>query len=226
MQLEWLQNVEEGNELLPCTRNAWQVVEHNFKQAFIDYAVKEKAQDELHKLWIKEGNIDQYITDFQLLAMDANVDLDELTVLQLFYFSLLAGLVEKCIFINSPNNFNSWAKAAQKNQHRWILNQTLQCKLESNLPPPLRQNNQTQGKSFPWNKEKRGQANPCHAPPFNPNAMDVDTTRKATTEAKKQKHRQEGQCFKCFLQGHITRNCPQRKQRPQVNKAFSSIVDD
>src|SRR5260221_7743639 len=95
MQSEWLQDVEEGNKLLPRTRNAWQVVEHNFKQAFIDYAIKEKAQDELHKLKIKEGNIDQYIVDFQLLAMDANVDLDELTVLQLFYFSLLAGLVEK-----------------------------------------------------------------------------------------------------------------------------------
>ena len=28
------------------------------------------------------------------------------------------------------------------------------------------------------------------------------------------------------MQGHITRNCPQRRQKPRVNKAFSSIVDD
>src|SRR5258708_23980160 len=56
--------------------------------------------------------------------------------------------------------------------------------------------------------------------------MDVDAIRKAMTEAEKQKHRQEGQCFECSLQGHITRNCPQRKQRPRVNKAFSSVVDD
>src|SRR5260370_1375184 len=125
MQSEWLQDVEEGTELLPRTRNAWQVVKHNFKQAFIDYAIKEKAQDELHKLRMKEGNIDQYIMDFQLLAMDANVDLNEPTVLQLFYFGLLASLAEKCIFIDSPNDFDSWAKAAQKNQCGWILNQTL-----------------------------------------------------------------------------------------------------
>ncbi len=115
MQSEWLQDVEDGTELLPQTRNAWQVVEHNFKQAFIDYAVKEKAQDELHKLRMKEGNIDQYIADFQLLAMDANVDLDEPTVFQLFYFGLPTGLAEKCIFNDSPNNFDLWAKAAQKN---------------------------------------------------------------------------------------------------------------
>jgi len=56
--------------------------------------------------------------------------------------------------------------------------------------------------------------------------MDVDAIRKATTEVEKQKHRQEGRCFECSLQGHIARNCPQRKQRLQVNKAFSNVVDD
>ena len=125
MQSEWLQDVKEGTKLLPRTRNAWQVVEHNFKQAFIDYTIKEKAQDELHKLCMKEGNIDQYIADFQLLAMDTNVDLDEPMVLQLFYFGLPTGLAEKCIFNNSPNDFDSWAKAAQKNQCSWLLLQML-----------------------------------------------------------------------------------------------------
>ena len=186
MQSEWLQDVEEGTELLPRTRNAWQVVEHNFKQAFIDYTVKEKAQDELHKLCMKEGNIDQYIADFQLLAMDANVDLDEPTVLQLFYFGLPTGLAEKCIFNDSPNDFDSWAKAAQKNQRGWLLLQTLKRKVGNNLPP--QRTSQNQGKSFPWTRGKRGQANPRCAPPFNPNTMDVDTIRKATTEAEKQKH--------------------------------------
>ena len=214
MQSEWLQDVEEGTKLLPHTWNAWQVVEHNFKQAFINYAVKEKAQDELHKLQMKEGNINQYIADFQLLAMDTNVDLDEPIVLQLFYFGLPIGLAEKCIFIDSPNDFDSWAKAAQKNQRGWILNQTLQQKLGSNPPPPLQQNNQMQGKPFPWNRGRRGQTNPCCAPPFNPNAMDVDAVRKAMTKAEKQKHRQEGRCFECSLQGHIAWNCPQRKQQP------------
>ncbi len=226
MQSEWLQDVKEGTELLPWTWNAWQVIEHNFKQAFIDYTVKEKAQDELHKLHMKEGNINQYIADFQLLAMDTNIDLDEPTVLQLFYFGLLAGLAKKCIFIDLPNDFNSWAKAAQKNQWGWILNQTLWCKLGSNPPPPPRQNNQMQGKTFPWNRGKRGQANPHCAPPFDPNAMDVNAIWKATTEAEKQKHRQEGWCFECSLQGHIAWNCPQRKQQPWVNKAFSNIVDN
>jgi hypothetical protein len=65
------------------------MVEHNFKQMFVDYAMKEKAQDELHKLQMKEGNIDQYIADFSLLTMDAQVDPNEPTVLLLFYQGLL-----------------------------------------------------------------------------------------------------------------------------------------
>ncbi len=85
---------------------------------------------------MKEGNINQYIVDFQLLAMDANVDLNKPMVLQLLYFSLLTGLAEKCIFIDSPNDFDSWAKAAQKNQRGWILHQMLKQKLTSNLTPP------------------------------------------------------------------------------------------
>ncbi len=187
IQSEWLQHAEEDPGLIPRTCNAWQIVECNFKQAFFDYMVKEKAQDKLHKLKMKEGNIDQYITNFQLLAMDANVDLDEPTVLQLFYFGLPPQLAKWCIFIDLLNDFDFWAKAAQKNQCAWILSQTIRWKIGNNPPPP-RQNNQTQGKAFPWNRGKRGQANPRCAPPFDPNAMDIDTVQKANTDTKKQKH--------------------------------------
>jgi retrotransposon gag protein len=112
MQSLWLQDAEEDPSIIPTTRNVWQMVEHDFKQTFVDYAVKEKAQDELHKLQMKEGNIDQYIADFSLLAMDAQVDPDEPTVLLLFYQGLPQRLAEKCIELDSLNDFTSWMKAA------------------------------------------------------------------------------------------------------------------
>jgi hypothetical protein len=71
MQSLWLQKAEEDPSIIPITCNAWQMVEHDFKQTFVDYTIKEKAQDKLHKLQMKEGNIDQYIADFSLLAMNA-----------------------------------------------------------------------------------------------------------------------------------------------------------
>jgi retrotransposon gag protein len=88
MQSLWLQDTEEDLSIIPITCNTWQMVEHDFKQTFVDYTVKEKAQDKLHKLQMKEGNINQYITNFSLLAMDAQVDPNEPTVLMLFYQGL------------------------------------------------------------------------------------------------------------------------------------------
>jgi hypothetical protein len=103
-------------------------VEHDFKQTFMGYAVKEKAQDKFHKLQIKEGNIDQYITDFSLTAMDAQVNPNEPTVLMLFYQGLPQRLAEKCIELDSPSDFASWTKAAQQNQQNWIIMQSLRRK--------------------------------------------------------------------------------------------------
>jgi retrotransposon gag protein len=231
MQSLWLQDAEEDPSIIPVTRNAWQMVEHDFKQTFVDYAIKEKAQDELHKLQMKEGNIDQYIADFSLLAMDAQVDPDEPTILLLFYQGLPQRLAEKCIELDSPNDFTSWTKAAQRNQCNWILTQALRRKggKPSNTPRP---GNPPPARAFPWNNKGQGQqgsgARPARPrlPPTDLDAMDISTARKAMTDMEKQKHRQEGRCFECSQQGHLTWNCPLKKNRPRINRAFSSVMDD
>jgi hypothetical protein len=47
--------------------------------------------------------------------------------------------------------------------------------------------------------------------------MDTSATvRKAVTEADKQKHHLEGRCFECSKQGHIARNCPDRKVKART----------
>jgi DNA-binding IscR family transcriptional regulator len=56
--------------------------------------------------------------------------------------------------------------------------------------------------------------------------MDVSTARKATTDAEKQKHQQEGRCFEYSQQGYLTRNCPLKRNWPRINRAFSSVIDD
>jgi hypothetical protein len=56
---------------------------------------------------MKEGNINQYITDFSLMAMDTQVDPNEPTVLMLFYQGLPQRLAEKCIELDSPSDFTS-----------------------------------------------------------------------------------------------------------------------
>jgi Zinc knuckle len=43
--------------------------------------------------------------------------------------------------------------------------------------------------------------------------------RKAKTEAEKEKHRLKGRCYKCSKQGHIVRNCPDKKALVQARVA-------
>jgi hypothetical protein len=216
MQSLWLQDAEEDPSIIPAMQNAWQMVEHDFKQTFMDYAMKEKVQDKLHKLQIKEGNIDQYIADFSLLAMDTQVDPNEPTVLLLFYQGLPQRLAKKCIELDSPNDFISWTKAAQRNQQNWILMQALRKK--GGKPPNTpRPSNPPPMQTFPWNNRGQGQrgggARPARPrlPPADPDMMDVSVAQKATMDTEKQKHRQEGRCFECFQQGHLARNCPLKR---------------
>jgi hypothetical protein len=129
------------------------MVEHNFKQTFVDYVVKEKAQDKLHKLQMKEGNIDQYIANFSLTAMDAQVDPNKPTVLMLFYQGLLQRLAEKCIELDSPSDFTSWTKVAQRNQQNWIIMQSLRRKENKTNPSSTRPNNPLLQQTFPWNNQ-------------------------------------------------------------------------
>jgi hypothetical protein len=131
------------------------MVDHDFKQTFMDYVVKEKAQDELHKLQIKEGNIDQYIVDFFLTTMDAQVDPNEPMVLMLFYQELPQRLAEKCIELDSPSDFASWTKAAQRNQQNWILMQALRRK-RGKPPISTHPNNPPLSWTFPWNNKGQG----------------------------------------------------------------------
>jgi hypothetical protein len=43
MQSLWLQEAKEDPLIIPTMHNAWQMVEHDFKQTFVDYTIKEKA---------------------------------------------------------------------------------------------------------------------------------------------------------------------------------------
>jgi len=64
---DWLDRVEEDPEEL-YGRSPWAILEEDFKRSFVDYAQQEKAQDELQKLKMTNANIDEYISEFQMLG--------------------------------------------------------------------------------------------------------------------------------------------------------------
>jgi hypothetical protein len=60
---DWLDRVKDDPEEI-YGGSPWAVLEEDFKQSFVDYAQQEKAQDELQKLKMMGGNINEYISEF------------------------------------------------------------------------------------------------------------------------------------------------------------------
>ncbi len=55
--------------------------------------------------------------------------------------------------------------------------------------------------------------------------MDIGRTRaRVTATDDKGKQRSEGRCFKCNQQGHISRYCPQRNNRPSAITASVALT--
>jgi len=83
-QDNWLDDLLEGRLLLPLRLNEWQVLEAEFKKAFIDYAKHKRANKQLAKFRMEKGNVDTYIATFKHLAHRGGYSLNKPTVMQMF----------------------------------------------------------------------------------------------------------------------------------------------
>jgi len=238
---EWLDAVHTNPHLLfGCT--PWQEMEREFKDAFTDYAEHERAQDEMKKLKMKEGRIDEYIATFERLAHRAGVDPNDPSNLRTFAQGLPHPLVEVIIRNDSPENFQQWATSAQRQQRNWLRIQSFKNSYGS--PSPQRPNDrQRQGNNFGnfyWHQPEQaqgrggfqrnqGRSNPQPArprlPPRNDDAMDTSAMCKATNDKEKEEYRKTGKCFECGKQGHLARVCPTKRNR-QTSSNRSVDIDD
>ncbi len=135
---------------------AWEALKQDFQHSFIDYAVHKKAHDNLRKLKMSEGNVDQYIADFKFLAQCARIDINDPTTIRLFSEGMPFSLAESCIKLEQPKSFKQWAKAAQAQQRNYILIQGLKKSKDRSTttrPPPMQ--NTTRNPFF-W-RQGRGQ---------------------------------------------------------------------
>ncbi|KAH9060507.1 hypothetical protein EDB87DRAFT_1616439 [Lactarius vividus] len=202
---EWLKKVRDGDEVPPFGYDVWQVLEREFRDAFTNFADADKAHQELLKLRMKEGRLDEYIGEFQDLVNRAGKDINEPGTLRQFAQGLQGTLAHTCIYQDNPENFRQWVTSAQNNHRNWLKVQALK---EYN---PFSQPQRRPGQNpFTRRWSNNGGSRPARR---DPDAMDVDTIRKATTEVEKQKYRSEGCCFTCGKQGHLSRNCPDRIPR-------------
>ena len=114
-QHDWLDRIKADPHKypLPYGLDIWQVIEAEFKKAFINYMAREKAHDNLWKLKLQGGNVDQYVADFQFLASQAEININDPAAIRLFQLGLPIPLAEACIDLKKPANFEQWTLAAQ-----------------------------------------------------------------------------------------------------------------
>ena len=138
-QYAWLDKVEANPHILSHGMTAWDALKQDFRHSFIDYAVHKKAHDDLRKLKMSGGNVNQYIADFEFLAQHARIDVNNPTAIRLFSEGMPFSLAKSCIKLEQPKSFEQWAKAAQAQQRNYILIQGLKRSKDGSTmtrPPP------------------------------------------------------------------------------------------
>ena len=194
--MEWINDELTGGRD-PREEFYWTTVKDKFINAFTDSAEKQKAAAALENLRMEKGNLDDYIATFISLSRKAGFHKNEEGNLKQFSSGLPEGLVRDIIKHERPLDWDDWVNGARKHQQDFInLSTRFGIKNKSHL--------------------SKGQWRNAFAVKHDPNAMNVDRTKKGTTvraaltDAEKAKLQSEGRCFRCKKQGHISRNCPDR----------------
>jgi len=122
---DWLQSAVDGMDQPLFGYNTWQVTERKFCDAFTDYTMADQAAQDIQKLRMHEGCLDEYVATFQDLASLAGIDLDDPTAMTMFTQGLQGSLAETCMMQDGPENFPQWVQATQRNHRNWLKLQSI-----------------------------------------------------------------------------------------------------
>jgi len=134
----WLCHVVEDPSMIPHRSNTWKELEKHFKEAFSDYTERERAQDELKKLKMKNDNLDEYLAAFETQALHANIDMNDHTNLRTFALGLPQSLADACIKMENPKTYEQWRATVQRQQKIYLKTKSLHSEYRTF-------NNRTQG---------------------------------------------------------------------------------
>ena len=74
---------------------------------------------------MKDGNIDEYVSKFDLLVDQAGYHTDDPQTLEKFINGLPALLYETIYQLDNPKMYEGWRQAAIKRQEKWLHMQSI-----------------------------------------------------------------------------------------------------
>src|ERR1700747_1652732 len=196
----------------------WNTFYMDFNQTWSDQTQRVDATLRLANLTMeKEGGLEPYIAIFNSILAEVGWDRDQPGTVRIFKDGLPMWLTKKMLqWLDWPDedDLEGWQALARKTLARdQEIRQEIGNAFGKNGSLTVRQNRHY---TFiePGKKGQRPQKG--HQKQRDPDTMEVDTTTMERPKGKmdpevKRKLQSEGRCFKCQKQGHISRDCLDRK---------------
>jgi len=142
---EVMKNMEDRlestlNPMLETNEYHWDYFEDAFRDAFTDTSEREDADNKLQNLHMKDGNLDQFIAEFNRLTHLADRNNKTRGLIPLFRQGLPYGLAQACMNRSKwPETIHQWQAAAREENKRYAI--------KKNLGPPDRRKTEKKGSS-------------------------------------------------------------------------------
>ena len=99
----------------------WESIEGAFRRQFADTLEKERAQMQLRQGFrMKDGNINKYVSKFDLLVDQAGYRADDPQTLKKFINGLPASLYKTIYQLDNPKTYEGWRQVAIRQQEKWL----------------------------------------------------------------------------------------------------------
>ncbi len=114
------------NPMLETNEYHWDYFEDTFRDAFTDTSEREDADNKLQNLCMKEGNLDQYVAEFNRLANLANQNDKTRGLIPLFRQGLPYGLAQSCMNRSKwPETIHQWQSVAREENKQYTIKKNL-----------------------------------------------------------------------------------------------------
>ncbi len=151
---------------------------------------------------MKEGNLDQYVAEFNQLTNLADRNDETRGLIPLFRQGLLYRLAQACMnWSKWLETIHQWQAAAREEKKRYTIKKNLGL---ARSPKDGKERKQ-QWKAALKNKSRDNSV---------PMEVDAAQTSRCPLTKHQEKLKKEGRCFHCKAQGHMSRECPKKVNKP------------